>query len=237
MRHDVEGEGVDQARARDRPDHGAEGREKQLHEDTDGPHEHALAGLPEGPARGRVHVGQRHEHQEHDAEDVDVAAIALDDEGVTELVEDLHAGQAQIEKTEIRRCEQALGLICQPRSADEREDRTEQHHDGPDRHHRARGGEMHQRADAIEPVVRVPERDANVQEAEAGGRAARAAGTRGSDRRSRSCRACCRSRGGSSGGAARGPPSRPPDRGHVRGGAPRIPARRRRRCASDRGGR
>ena len=120
--HDVIGNGVGRRALRGpRPHEGRHGRNGQFDEDT-GSADHGTVPLPaEGPRTGGIHVRKRHEDQEHDTHDVDLAAGAflaaelLARKRVAEFVEDLDQDKTDVQKREILRRQDPGGLVPQAR--------------------------------------------------------------------------------------------------------------------------
>ena len=75
---------------RTQPDQQRERAEKKLHPDTDRAHGHPSVLVAEARGRGGVDIGNRHQHQEHDADLVHFAAVYLGGIAVAELMESLH---------------------------------------------------------------------------------------------------------------------------------------------------
>ena len=96
-----------------RPDNHGNGSDKELAQHTGRTHKHPVAFFAERPARGSVHVRERHEHHEHDANRVDLAAILLDGKGVPQFMQDLDEYGADIHPADIGRGEESLRLVLE----------------------------------------------------------------------------------------------------------------------------
>lgn len=104
---------LDESAAHVRPDDEGHRSDKELAEHARRPHERPVALFAERPARGGVHVRERHEQHEHDAYRMHLASVLLYREGVPQFVEDLDKHRTHVHPADVGRRKQALGLVLE----------------------------------------------------------------------------------------------------------------------------
>ena len=113
---DIVGDDVGRTRGGIGPDDGSDGGDRQFKEDAGQSHHGPVPFAGEGPSAGGVHIGQREEHQKHDAHGVDLSPIlvqfseCLTGKGVAEFMSDLDDNESQIEQDKIARRQDILSL-------------------------------------------------------------------------------------------------------------------------------
>ena len=105
------GDGADDTRLDVDPYEHRQRGEEQLHQDPGRPDEHALPLALECGCGGSLHIGNRKQHQQHDADLVHLAAPALGREGMAELVQRLHQRVHEPEREQVRHAQRTVGDV------------------------------------------------------------------------------------------------------------------------------
>jgi hypothetical protein len=159
--HDVVQHGARDAGLGLEPQEQRERRDESLHQHSPGADHDALARLAECARRAGIDVRDRHEDEQHHAHVVHLAAPGARGAGVTELVRELHRREGEEQDQQVLRREHAVGeVLGELAPVRRRHHERRAHHHQPER----RAGPAEKRPvpgePALEPAVRIHQRDA-----------------------------------------------------------------------------